>query len=408
MKKFFWWLGFGLLTIPSLMGQRRLVIQGSSTAACVGPSSFDSCWVSILNRHFDTETATDVIQVAQSGYNPYHGMPSTFIPPANRPFPDANKNITQSLSFSPAAIVISYPSNQFNVYSVAEVMLRFRQIYQAATDAGVACFIMTPQPRHNAAGLPELNYSNSFTKKNMWEIRDSVMAQFGVYAINVWDSLVNPVDTTLRAEFDQGDHIHLNNAGHRFLSRAVIAANVFQNALPSSAVHFNGERLGNQHQLYWQNRGTEKIRSYELQWSATGRDFESIYQVAGDRSQYAYLHEKPAEGANWYRLKWVDEQGKSYFSTRKNLYRNLQSLLIQQRLFKANGWELQVYAPVRQWAHLLLLDAKGQLLWVTKTELKIGWQSILVPVQPYGPRALHILQVITDKQRLTEKLIRPF
>ena len=406
LRMILWGFCFWVISLSNLQAQqRKLIIQGSSTAACVGPSNYTKCWVYILDSAFDVKESTEVIAVAQGGYTPYHSMPTGYVPPPNRPAPDPLKNISYSISLLPKVIIVSYPSNGYNVYTLTETMARLRAIKEAANAASIDCYIITPQPRYNTAGLPELNYNTSYTKQNMWAIRDSIMSEFGTFAINVWDTLVNPIDTTLKAEYDAGDRIHMNDAGHQFLARAVLRADVFKEALPIESLRFNGERLGNEHRLYWTYNGSHELQSCTLEWSKNGSDFQAIYQVQGGLKKYSFIHSNPADGHNWYRLRLQLASGKTVYSTRKNLYRNTDQLLIQQKIWRQDGWHLQVYAPKKETGSMTLVDLQGRLLWKETRTLQAGWQEIHIPVNGMAAREIQVLRLQNARQQVIEKLI---
>ncbi len=93
-------------------------------------------------------------------------------------------------------------------------------------------------------------------------------------------------------------------------------------ALPVTGITLNGTRNGSKTQLSWQTLTETNNAGFELQRSADGKYFAGIAQIAskanGGNSTAAitYIAEdvKPFSGANYYRLKQTDKDGKISYS----------------------------------------------------------------------------------------------
>lgn len=196
------------------MQAARIVVLGSSTAAGIGPSHPDSAWVNRYRKFLQTiDPNHQVINLARGGYTTYHLMPNGFSPPGGRPTPDPARNITQALLRNPDAIIINLPSNDAAFgYSVAEQLANYDTILTATNTQNVPVWISTTQPR---------NLSNT-GRQNLMAMRDSTFARFGEKAVDFWNDIANP-DGTIKSQYNSGDGIHLNNAGHRILFERVAA-----------------------------------------------------------------------------------------------------------------------------------------------------------------------------------------
>src|SRR5215217_7449078 len=214
-----------LLCAYNLPAQKKVVILGSSTASGTGASSYDSSWAGKLQLSFRKNiTAGDpdtiVINLAVGGYVTYYAMPTGYMPPAGRPAPDGEHNVTKALSFSPDIVLINFPTNDIGSgYSKNEFLNNLRFLSQQITSVGVKAYVATTQPRS------QFDFS---MRQALRECVDSVNNSFGANAINFWDDLAtNDGQFNLRPEVNSGDGVHANNLGHRLLFERVREKNIF-------------------------------------------------------------------------------------------------------------------------------------------------------------------------------------
>ena len=207
--------------------QKKLLILGSSTSACYNISP-DSCYVGRLQRYYQLAGSPVVIDNrAVAGDNCYHGMPSDYTPPTGRNAPRPYNNITEGLQGNPDIVLVNYPSNNYDVYTVPEIMFCLRTIKQMANNAGKPCYVTTTQPRSEPA-----SFQTPEVRQKMQVIRDSILGEFGQYAINFWDGIVNPADNSLLPMYNSGDGTHLTSAGHTILFNQVVSKNIFSPQQP--------------------------------------------------------------------------------------------------------------------------------------------------------------------------------
>jgi len=210
------------ISVISTAQTRIYSVIGSSTAAGMGTTVPDSSWVTRLNYYYThTGITLELHNLAVSGHNCYHGMPSWYTPPAGRDYPLVNENVTKALSFNPEVVLVNYPSNNFNSYSISEILYCLQTIKDAVNASGKTCYITTSQPRMDAS-FPDLA---SRTKLKM--IRDSIMQRFGNYAIDFFTDLADPVTYQILPIYSFGDGIHCNDRGHALLFEKVKAKNIF-------------------------------------------------------------------------------------------------------------------------------------------------------------------------------------
>ncbi len=311
--KGFYIVAFLLLLLNVNAQNKKLVIIGSSTSACTGPSSFSNCYVARLDAYYDgIGQPIDIVQLAVGGYNVYKGMPSSYVGPSGGDYqPDPNNNITKALTLNPDVILVNYPTNAFNVLGIDSIMHAFRTIRDSGNKAGVPVFITTSQPRHAAP-----DFDDPAERAKLKEVRDSVILEFGSFAINFFDGLADATYQILPA-YDAGDHIHLNDAGHDILFQRVRDANIFAATLPVKLRAFNASQRQSQVIINWSVTDELPGTRYEVQRSTDGSSFQSFYTVTSANAAAARSYQATdpgaASGAYYYRLKVV-EDARTFFS----------------------------------------------------------------------------------------------
>jgi len=341
--------------------QRKMVGIGSSTTAGQGSFPLDSSWMNRFNHYYKYEFGIldSTYNLGVGGYSCYKGMPTGYVPPPNRPGPDIAKNVSQAVAYlssviipANGVIIVNYPTNGYDTFSVAEVMISLQVIYDSAVKKGYKCFITTTQPRSDAAN----HFNTSAAKRKLAVIKDSILNRFGGNTLNFWDGMFNPADTTILLKYSAGDSIHFNNAGHRELFNRVVAKNVFNiDPLPMRFEQFNASLQNKQVLLRWSAQINDPQSSFIVQRSSDGTIFTPLRQMndnpASGKQQYQYTDLDPLPGLNYYRLE-INEPGRSHFSTIITVRNGTGSLVIK-RLYPV---------PSTQVIHLDIISAQRQTI----------------------------------------------
>jgi lysophospholipase L1-like esterase len=190
----------------------KIVILGSSTAFGTGPSHPDSAWVNRFRTYLQSIWKnSEVINLAKGGYVTYHILPDNFVPPTERPFPDPKRNITKALSYNPTAIIINLPSNDASLdYSIKEQLQNYDMVLFLTKPKNIPVWVATTQPRN-------LSLSG---RLNLMEMRDSTFTRFE-NPIDFWTGLAEK-SGNIKAEYNSGDGVHLNDAAHKILFERVV------------------------------------------------------------------------------------------------------------------------------------------------------------------------------------------
>lgn len=295
----------------SIYDYNYIVVLGSSTSAGTGANPPDSAYVNRLRRHIaGVDTTYKILNLAVGGFTSYHVMPTGFVPPGGRPTPRATNNISYALEYNPKAIFINLPSNDAaSSYPMSEQIANYDTLVAIANRNNIRLWITTTQPR---------NFSSQSQLDLLTGMRDSVFTRYAPYAVDFWTTLAQP-NGFIAPEFNSGDGIHLNNAGHRLLYQRAIEV-ILPILVPVELISFTGTRSGNDVILQWITGTETNNYGFEVQRSINGKDFEAIGFVEGSGSTASPSSYSYTDGAvqkdvkYYYRLKQIDFDGTSSFS----------------------------------------------------------------------------------------------
>jgi len=296
---------------------KKISVIGSSTAAGTGASTPDSSWVRRINYYYKYQLRNldSTYNLAVGGYSPYDGMPTSYIPPAGKPGPDPNRNITKALTYSPNVVIVNFPTNRFDIDPISEILFCLQTIYDSTMVRGKRCFITTTQPRHDG------NFGTSAIKRKLAVLKDSIINRFGMYSLNFYDGLYNPSDSTILSIYSAGDGIHLNDAGHRILFDRVRTKNIFDVNLAANIKNFAVFISNKQARINWTADQEESQTEYRVQKSTDGSNFRNLTTVKPNtdhsENQYEHIDLKPLPGDNYYRIEINIPGSKRYSKTIK-------------------------------------------------------------------------------------------
>lgn len=383
--------------------QKKLAVIGSSTSACFNVS-IDSCYVTRLGKYYQDNGMPIVIDnKARAGDQCYQGMPSSYTPPPGRVGPATDRNITAALAGNPDVVLINYPSNSYNVLSVAEVMACLRTMKQAANNAGKPCYITTTQPRTSQGSYPDTlpSFNTPEVKLKMITLKDSILNQFGSFAINFWDGIVNPSDTAMLPQYNSGDSTHLTSAGHKVLSDRVIAANIFSGtALPVTFTAFSAYISNRQTFIQWTTAIEEGISSYNIERSNDGASFYVIQQIPARRqarqNSYSVVDQSPASTRSYYRVVAISNSGQPAYTKVIQVVSNSLSYLLQKIVVSGPSVRAELHAAEKQVITVQLVNNTGQVLSKMTTTINAGFNTILLPASLPG-NGIYFIRILNSK-----------
>jgi acyl-CoA thioesterase-1 len=191
---------------PSTITRGAWVVMGSSTAAG-GGAPVGKGWVSVLQNSLASRT-TGIVNLALPGAVTYLGLSTSSTPATGRPAPDPTRNIDQSLSRNPVAIIVAYPTNDVVAgYSLDEIVNNILAIRTTAIARNVPVLVLSTQPRKvSDAQMVELR-----------AIDARLSAAIGPCYVDVYNKLAT-ASGQLMAQYDSGDGTHPNEAGHQIIA----------------------------------------------------------------------------------------------------------------------------------------------------------------------------------------------
>lgn len=397
---------------------KTIVVLGSSTALGNKASpAADSSYVSRLKaayrKNINDGVDTIVQLLAHTGYNTYNVLPDDYVLPSNRTYItiDPERNITKTLTYSPDVVIINLPSNDPRItpdYNLKETMDNFRLMYQMVTATGAKCFITTPQPRDDF---------NPALRLQLRQLVDSVINNFGLYALNFWDDLVTTDGLySIRPEVHSDDNIHVNNYGHRLLFERIMAKNIFnpvaEGTLPVVLTEFSSRLARNVVDLKWRVELEEPSTYYELQRSGDGTDFITVSRVEGAAGMdhgmdYFWTDRSPLDGNNFYRLKIIEPDGIRYSFIISCGTGNQEETVINKAYINRNELIIEMVNAEKERISLSIFDPSGQIIRTGKYLLNND-ARLRVPFANTPP-GIYIIKVYTsDGKNYVKRFMKPY
>lgn len=200
----------------NVSGKVKIVVLGSSTAAGGGVTTKANAWVSRYSTYVQKlDASNSVVNLAKGGTVTFNAMPTGYVVPAEYSFvPDTLKNITKALSYKPDAVIINFPSNDISYgISISQQISNYKIMIEEAGKQNVPVWICTSQP---------VNYGSSQSARDKIKaLKDSIENNFGEKSIDFYSGLCDDNGKIL-SEYDSGDGLHLNDAGHAILFQRVV------------------------------------------------------------------------------------------------------------------------------------------------------------------------------------------
>jgi lysophospholipase L1-like esterase len=228
---------------------KRVALIGSSTIAGYGATSNDSAWAggSLLGGGSTNNglffawakplgLVDSIFNFGVPGTNPYQGMPDGYVPNATvqgqlspSDSPKVASNISAALRKHPDILIVNFPTNGFDVLSYPNIKIPFQKFADTCTSLGIAYYFTTTQPRSDSAGG---NFYLQSVQDKLKSLNDSLKSWFPGHIIEFYLNTTITGTTQKLPQYDYGDKIHFNNAGHRALFEQVKGVSMFN---PTSA-----------------------------------------------------------------------------------------------------------------------------------------------------------------------------
>jgi lysophospholipase L1-like esterase len=275
-------------------------VIGSSTAVGTGATPIDSSWVNLTKYYLEGLHEIDTI------YNRAAGGTITADGASNKPDTGI---VWVMANDKPDLVIVSYASNDAAAdIPLDSTMAHLRFIYQTVTNAGKICWVTTPHPRdglngnQNAAQLAAV---------------DSTFAQFPSYSLDFWTPLVASDGVSLAEQYNSGDGVHVNNAGHQVLFQVVKNADIMGPFFPLALTLARFSAVAEQQDVLVQwTSASAGPATFVIQRSQDGTVFADLGEVdAQDNASgvsYNWKDQRPLPGTSYYRLKSTNDGAVTY------------------------------------------------------------------------------------------------
>jgi hypothetical protein len=197
------------------------VIGASSAAGKNLPEGGYSLADSWVNRYLAYLTGarpgSTITNLAVSGTNTFHALPTGTTNPSDQAAVDPAHNITAALATNPDVVIVAFPSqSQVEMGMADQVLANLALIVDEAAAVDVPVWVATNQPNKNTvASIPaQLAY------------RDQVLATFGEHGLDFWTPLADDAGLAIPAYLNAYDDVHPSAEGHRVLFEQVVAADI--------------------------------------------------------------------------------------------------------------------------------------------------------------------------------------
>ncbi len=367
--------------VSNSFAQQKIAILGSSTAFGDGASAYELSWVGRLESYYNQNTSdgldTTFYNLAQGGYNSYLEMPTDYTPPAGRPGPDVEHNVTKALSYSPDIVIINLPSNDIaEGYSKNEYMDNLRLMNSTIIASGAKAYITTPQPR------------NDFTVEDrqlLLDLVDSVHMNFGLRSIDFWDTIVSKDGQNLIRDDVMASQFHVNDLGHLYLFQQVVERISAPEGgpLPVRLTDFQARLKDNSVVIKWHTELQDPNTTFELQKSKDGYTYQPFYTLyvkeGKQAADYATTDVQPLQGKSFYRLK-ISTAARQSYSNSVSILRTNPNLGITGIYKNATNVVAEIIVPNAQMVSINIISATGAIVFQQKQYVSNLSTKISLPV----------------------------
>ncbi|MFA9289397.1 MAG: fibronectin type III domain-containing protein [Weeksellaceae bacterium] len=232
---------------------KKIVVLGSSTAAGTGASPSSNSWVNLFAAYLEElNPANEVVNLAVGGYTT-----TSVLPVASGGV--VGHNIEEAIAQDPDGILVNLPSNDIgnNIFPTT-TMANYATIVALADAQGIPIWISTSQPR---------NYGIQGQRDALVTVKNSTISTYPDTYLDFWTRIaVGPSDGFMVATYNQGDGIHLNNAGHRILYNRTVGSGFVESLFPPVVSSVVATTANTSTDITWT---TDEIASSRVQYGLT-------------------------------------------------------------------------------------------------------------------------------------------
>ena len=194
---------------------------------------------------------------------------------------------------------------------------------------------------------------------------------------------------------------------------STFASSNFATTLPITLISFKGKSTPNGVQLNWTTATEQNNANFELQHSTNGKEFATISILPGsgtstEYKHYDYIDHNPSAGTGYYRLKQVDMDGTSTYSSVIAIQFSLtpeKSALKVLYPINLSAINLSIYSIKETDAQVMVFDLNNKKLSSTIVRLNQGFNTIQMPAT-YLQNGMYIATIHTQTETFSQKFVR--
>lgn len=183
--------------------------------------------------------------------------------------------------------------------------------------------------------------------------------------------------------------------------------------LPINMEYFKGAQQNNKHLLNWKANCTSASVTFEVQRSIDGHQFTTLKSISATQLQcsqpFAYTDETPENGINYYRIKMVDVDGKSTFSSTISLTlktRGVDLVNIQPNPVTRENAVLKLNAFEKTQVNIIITDFTGRVLQDQTAQVIPGVNRVTLNTYALVPGTYHVTVFSQGESPKTLRLLK--
>lgn len=184
-------------------------------------------------------------------------------------------------------------------------------------------------------------------------------------------------------------------------------------ALPIKLNEFTANKASSYNNIHWQADCSSTEAVFEVERSSDGQNFQKIETVVADKLRcqlpFDYQDRSPLAGTNYYRLRIVDVDQKSYYSrivAVVNRTKGFDLVGIYPTLITTGQLKVNIAAAGRDKAELFISNVSGQVMKRMQVNVENGENIIYVDVTSLAAGVYHITGINSEGQPKTLRFVK--
>lgn len=192
------------------------------------------------------------------------------------------------------------------------------------------------------------------------------------------------------------------------IDNVVIMAN-YNEVMPIRLADFKATQKGSAVELSWTGMNESNMERHEIQKSANGSAFRPIGNVAAQNAattKYSFLDAVPAEGNNFYRLKFISKAGDVTYSQalKINMGRGQTNVVIAPNPVRNGNLNLQFTNLTRGKYFISLYNGTGQQVFSRSMDHPGGSSTEIIDLPSVITRGTYYMQLSNAETKITKQV----